>query len=274
MRYAAQVHWKPDPLLYPPYLRARIRRRRGIGSGPRYVPWLKVREVPSRGTSMVSRGVFSGRSHHLLSELEAIYFFLLERRAGTVEIREQWPILDIDRTLELCARFGVRPRMRNGYPEPFTIDFLISEQVDGQLTHRAASVKSPEDARDPETRLRLAVEHAWCQDRGIPWTLVETLRFDKTMLETLRFMRGWFRHQYSPDVAKEDLFLAQFAAHHAPSRLLSEVLARVARSLRQPVSAVEDAFRYCSWSGRIQPSLSHRLALDAPFIMTKDPAHA
>jgi len=92
--------------------------------------------VPSRGTSLVSRGVFSGRSHHLLSELEAIYFYLLERRAGTAEIREQWPILDMDRTLELCARFGVRPRMRNGYPEPFTIDFLVTERVDGRLTHR------------------------------------------------------------------------------------------------------------------------------------------
>lgn len=162
------VFWKSDPLLYPPYLQSRITRSRGIGSGPRYVPWLKVRDVPSRGTSQVSQGVFSGRSHHLLSELEATYFFLLERRAGTAEIREQWPILDMDRTLELCARFGVRPRIRNGYPEPFTIDFLITERVDGQLRNRAASVKSPEDAQDPDTRLRLAVEHAWCQDHDIP----------------------------------------------------------------------------------------------------------
>ena len=232
------MHWRPEPLLYPPYLRARIGRCRGIGSGPHYVPWLKVRDVPSRGTSVVSRGVFSGRCHHLLSELEAIYFYLLERRPDTVEIREQWPILDIDRTLELCARFGVRPRLRNGYPEPFTIDFLVTERVDGQLTHRAASVKSPEDARDPGTRLRLAVEHAWCQDRGIPWTLVNTQRFDKTMLENLRFLRGWFRQQYAPDAALEDRFVAQFAAHHAPNRLLSEVLACWRRPKSEPLLRV------------------------------------
>jgi len=268
------VFWKPDPLLYPPYWRARIRRRRGIGSGSDYVPWLKVRDVPSRGTSQVSHGVFSGRSHHLLSELEAIYFFLLERRAGTAEIREQWPILDMDRTLEFCARFGVRPRIRNGYPEPFTIDFLITERVDGQLTHRAASVKSPEDARDPDTRLRLAVEYAWCQDRGIPWTLVNTQRFNKTMLETLRFMRAWFRHQYVPDAALEDRFMVQFAAHYAPNRLLSEVLARVSKSIRQPIAKAEDAFRYCAWSGRITPSLAHPLAMDSPVVLATDLAHA
>lgn len=268
------MYWRPDPLLYPPYLRARVRRCRGIGSGPSYVPWLKVRDVPSRGTSVVSRGVFSGRAHHLLSELEAIYFYLLERRASTVEIREQWPILDMDRTLELCAMFGVRPRMRNGYPEPFTIDFLVTERVDGRLTHRAASVKSTEDARDPDIRLRLAVEHAWCHERGIPWTLVNTQQFDKTMLEALRFMRSWFRHQYAPDAAVDQRFVAQFAANHTPNRLLSEVLVRVSRSLRQPIATVEDVFRYCAWSGSILPSLAHPLAMDAPVVLMTDLAHA
>lgn len=268
------MYWKPDPLLYPPYLRARIKRRRGIGSGACYVPWLKVRDVPSRGTSVVTRGVYSGRSHHLLSELEAIYFYLLERRVATAEIREQWPILDIDRTLELCSRFGVRPRMRNGYPEPFTIDFLVTERVEDRLSYRAASVKSAEDARDPGTRLRLAVEHAWCEDRGIPWTLVNTERFDKTMLENLRFQRGWFRHQYAPDAAVEERFVAQFNAHHAPNLLLSEIMARVSRALRQPVAMVEDAFRYCAWSGRIRPSLAHPLALDLPVVLAAGFAHA
>lgn len=261
-------------MLYPPYWRARIRRSRGIGRGPTYLPWLKVRDVPSRGTSSVSQGVFSGRSHHLLSELEATYFFLVERNPGTVEIREQWPILDIDKTLELCSRFGVRPRTRGGFPEPFTLDFLITERVNGQLKHRAASVKSPEDAKDPDKRLRLAVEHAWCQDRGIAWTLVDTQRFDKTMLETLRFMRGWFRHQYAPDASLEDSFVRQFVAHRAPNQLLSDMLARVARSIRQPITRVEDAFRYCTWSGRIKPSLAHKLAMDLPVVLATDRADA
>lgn len=261
------MYWKPDPFLYPPYLRTRIKRRRGVGSGSVYVPWLKVRDVPSRGTSVVSRGIFSGRSHHLLSELEAIYFLLVERRASTVDIREQWPILDIDRTLELCSQFGVRHAMRNGYPEPFTIDFVITERVNGELKYRAASIKSPEDARDPRVRLRLAVEHAWCQDRGIPWTLVDTTRFDKTMLQNLRFLRAWFRHRYLSDPSLEGRFVDQFNAAYAPNRPLNELLAQLSRLLRQPMAVMEDAFRYCAWSSQLQPSLMHPLALNAPVVL-------
>lgn len=273
-QYTGDMEWSPDPFLYPPYLRTRIKRRRGIGVGPRYVPWLKVRDVPSRGTSVISHGILSGRAHHLLSELEATYFYLLERRSSTVEIREQWPILDIDRTLELCAKFGVRQGVRNGYPEPFTVDFLITERVDGKLRYRAASIKSPEDAQDPGIRRRLAVEHAWCEERGIPWALVNTQRFNKTMLENLRFLRGWFRHRYVPDPSLVDRFASHFESLYAPNRPLCEILTVLSKALRQPTPTVEDAFRYCAWSGRIQPSLAHPLSLDAPVVLESSVVHA
>lgn len=268
------MHWKPDPLLYPPYLRTRIKRHRGVCQDSVYVPWLKVRDVPSRGTSLVSKGILSGRSHHLLSELEAIYFFLVERRATTVDIREQWPILDIDRTLELCSEYGVRHALRKGFPEPFTIDFLITERINGELKYRAASVKSPNDARDPRVRQRLAVEHAWCRDREIPWTLVDTTRFNKTMLENLRFQRAWFRHRYSPDPLLESRFLEQFQAAHTPNRPLKELMAQLSKSLRQPSAVVEDMFRYCAWFNRIETSLFHPLALNHPVVLQTTTAHA
>lgn len=268
------MHWKPDPLLYPPYLRARIRRRRGIESGASYVPWLKVRDVPSRGTSVITRGVLSGRSHHLLSELEAIYFLLIERRPSTVDIREQWPILDIDRTLELCSKFGVRHTLKKGYPEPFTLDFLITERVDGEIKYRAASIKSPEDAQKPQVRVRLAVEHAWCKERGIPWTLVDTSQFDKTMLENLRFMRAWFRHRYVSNPSLEERFAAQFNAAYEPNQRLNELLAVLAKKLRQPLTVTKDMFRHCAWANRLQPSLLHPLSLNTPLVLQRSPAHA
>lgn len=268
------MHWKPDPLLYPPFLRTRIKRRRGVGAGPAYVPWLKVRDVPSQGTSAISRGILTDRSHHLLSELEAIYFFLVERRATTIDIREQWPILDIDRTLALCSQLGVRHALKRGYPEPFTIDFLITDRVNGELRYRAASIKSPEDAQDPDVRLRLAVEHEWCKERGIPWALVDTSQFSKTLLQNLRFLRAWFRHRYIPDPSAEARFVDRFRDAYAPNRTLTELLSQLAQSLRQPVFVMEDTFRFCAWSDRIRLALAHPLSLNAPIVLQGEPAYA
>lgn len=268
------MYWKSAPLLYPPSLRPRVRRGRGVLQGEFYRPWLFVRDVPSKGTSLVSSGILTGRPHHLLSELEAIYFFLTERRTGVIDIREQWPILETDRTLELCAEMKVRHKLRLGSPEPFTIDFLITEQAGGVLSYRAASVKSVEDAKDPEIRLRLAVEYRWCSERGIPWTLVDTSRFNKTLLQNLRFLRSWFRHRYEPTPALETQFLAILRSEYTRNELLRDLVARVATASRLPLAQAEDMFRYCTWHDRIKISLSHPIALDKPLILLDDTCHA
>lgn len=187
------MHWKSDPSLYPPFLQSRIRRGRGIGIEADYIPWYKAREVPSRGTSSVVSSIKSQRPIHLLSELEATYYFLLERQSIVIDIREQWPILDIDRTLELALELGVKHPYRKTFIEPFTIDFLITELGENGVSYRAASIKTKEDAADPAIRRRLAVEHQWCAERHVPWFLVDTTNFDKQLLSNLRFMRSWYR---------------------------------------------------------------------------------
>lgn len=267
------MHWKPDPALYPPYLASRIRRGRGVNEGQRYVPWLKVRDVRSRGTSSMPPGITVKRPHHLLSELEAIYFYLTERKATTVDIREQWPILHIDRTIELGLQFGVRHPFKGHYPDPFTIDFLITECVDGEIRYRAASIKTPEDAADPAIRLRLAVEHVWCSEQGIPWTLVDTKAFNKTMLATLRFMRGWFKDRFEPKDELVDRFAEQFQAIYRPNVLLSELLHTASKRLRLSEQTAQSTFQYCAWRNAIQVSLQHPLLLNKPLVLLPSHEH-
>lgn len=270
------MYWKPDPLLYPPYLRPKIRRGRGVGKGLSYVPWLKAREVPSRGTSSIIHGIRVNRSHHLLSELETIYFFLIERKLSTVDIREQWPILDVDKTLELCAKYGVHHKYRGPYPEPFTIDFLIAEYVDGKLNYRAASIKTPADAKDPAVRLRLAVEHAWCLEHGIPWTLIDTSVFGatllnrKTLLANLRFLRAWFRHRYSPDAQSVEEFAQQFHASYHTNVPLEGLIQRAGKCLRLSDNLSQDLFRYCAWADFIKVSLMHPLSMNLPLVLRRN----
>jgi hypothetical protein len=263
------VHWSPNTKLYPPYLRARIKQGKGVGKGAEYRPWLAVSDVPSEGTSSQISGILIDRPFDLLSELEATYFFLVERKRSTVDIRECWPILDIDRTLELCARLGVRHQYGGHYPAPFTIDFLITELIDGQLQYRAASIKTPEDATDPEVRRRLSVEYLWCRDRGIPWKLVDTSKFDRKLLSTLRFMRTWFRHRYEPDKDSEDKFIECFRTAYSRNVPLARLIERVAKALHVTNAHAQDIFRYCVWTDGIATSLKHPLALNLPLVLRR-----
>ncbi len=206
----------------------------------------------------------------MLSEIEEIYFYLVERRPETYDIQEQWPILDIDRTLELCNQYGVRHPYKGSCPEPFTIDFLLTEVVGDELKCRAASIKTPKDAKDPVVRRRLAIEHAWCQEQGVVWTLVDTKAFDKTMLSALRFMRLWYLNRYQPEPSSELQFSEKFLATYSRNILLGELLQKIATRLHLRDVDAQNIFRYCAWTNLITVSLKHPLSLDKPLVLFRE----
>ena len=264
------MEWDLDPNLYASFLQARVRRGRGVGTKSDYIPWLKVRDVPSRGTSTELHGIRVPRTFHLLSKLETIYFLLREREALNVDIREQFPILDVARTLEICAQRKVRHNYKRSFPEPFTLDFLITEQTRQGIRYRAASIKTPDDAEKESVRARLSVEYLWCSERGIPWTLVTTEKFSKTTLDNLRFMRAWFTNCYIvPDETTLRRFARAFLDAYRRNVPLNELLHRMCRWSRQDISIVDDTFRYCVWRDPIPASLDHLMLLDRPFVMRR-----
>ena len=261
------MEWSPDPNQYLPHLRSRIRRGRGLRSGIDYRPWLKVRDVPSRGTSSTVPGILISRPFHLLSKLETTYFYLIERRPTTLDICEQFPILDIAATLDICRKLDVRHHYLGRNLEPFTIDFLIKELHPHGPIFRAASIKTPEDAINPDIEQGLRVEHDWCGANNIPWTLVDTSRFDDTVLENLRFMRTWFRHRFSPEYIDLMRFTEAFLESYQRNVPLNLLLQPVARKLRLQRPISEDAFRYCAWKDLIPVSLHHALSFDNPVVL-------
>ena len=226
--------WTPNPELYKIYLQARVREGRGIGSCMDYQSFLDEHDFPSYGTMVQVKGLLIPRVYILFStEYEQTCFYLWERKPTTIDIRENFPIFDIDFTLELCARSGIQHTYRDGFPSPFTIDLVVTEFVDGIPQDRALEVKTPEDAKDEETRQRLRVGRVWCRDRAeIPWLLVDTSGFTKELLSTLLFMRAWRLHGYKPNSDREALFLDYFLSRYTRNTPLRELILRSAKVLR------------------------------------------
>jgi len=264
------VDWPRDPSLYPSHMQARIRRGRGFGTGAAYKPWLDVRGVPSRGTSSNIKSIINGRDLHLLSERETILYMLIERRPKVVDIWEQWPILDLARTVELAAEFGARHTNDDGRLEPFTIDFMVTEQVGSGLVVHAESVKTPEDAARESVQRRLHVESAWCEENGIEWTLINTEKFNKQLLSNLRFIRGWFRNRMAETDRAGPLvsrFTDTFLSRYDRTLMLSELIAGTASSLRMARSRATDLFLYCAWVDSIKIDIRAALSLDSPLAL-------
>lgn len=261
------MEWDTELKLYPKYWHSRLKRGFGLGSKIDYHPWLRVRDVPSIGTSGNPKGLTIPRVYHLLSGLERIYFHLIDRQSDVIDIREQFPILDLKSTLAICAGLGVTHTRDGRFPEPFTLDFMVTRQTTNGPIYQARSIKTSESAKDPAVRLRLSVEYEWCKNNGIDWKLVNTGEFSNDMLATLTFVRGWSRHQFKPNEVRAAAFVRTFQSMYSTNVPLQEVVQTCAHRLKRSYRDCLNEFRYCAWTDQIAIDLTRKVSLHLPLVL-------
>jgi len=150
--------------------RNHLREGRGQGAGSLYKPWIMVQDFASKG--MVSRayGEKTGRVHHLLSNHETHFFYLLDWSDSVIDIREQYPLLDLREAVEIAERSGIRYPYdsASGFPYVLTSDFFI-ETTNGI---RIRTIKSEADLQNMRVREKLEIERRYWQNRKTDWKIV------------------------------------------------------------------------------------------------------
>ncbi|WJQ81934.1 TnsA endonuclease N-terminal domain-containing protein [Brevibacillus brevis] len=143
---------------------------RGQGIGANYKPYFTAKQVPSRGKTFRPRGIKTGREHLFLSEWEYFYFLLLEWSDLVVDIREQFPLLDIEETVEIATELNVKHPIdpQNKDLKVMTTDFLITFQDGSEYAVSFKPFKSI-TAREIE---KMEIERIYWARRGITWELV------------------------------------------------------------------------------------------------------
>ncbi|MGB4811901.1 MAG: TnsA endonuclease N-terminal domain-containing protein [Methylophilaceae bacterium] len=201
--------------------------------------------------------MLTDRVIHTLSEYETIYFYILERDHSVIDIREQFPVLNLPETIEIAFNLGYKHPTKYGKPVPITIDFLITIETPNGVKFVARSIKTPGDINDPKVRLRLKIEEIWCEKYQIDWANVDTSSFSKEMLATLRSIRSWYRNGLIINHEFADLFANSFLKVYERNVPLACMLKHLKRKFAINDESEYDWFNYCAWSKRIPLSLHH-----------------
>ena len=119
---------------------------RGQGERENYRPWLTVMDIPSRGRA--SR-VFSRKCNrvvHLLTDTQLRYFYLLEWDESILDIKEQFPLLDVETILEQMDE-SLLKRLKDPkteVPHVITTTFVITAK-----DHKAGKSSMPVPLKMP-----------------------------------------------------------------------------------------------------------------------------
>jgi len=147
-----------------------IREGRGCGSGLDYVPWIHVQDFASRGVVSRVKGRTTGRVHHLMSNNELAYFYILDWSDKVTDIREQYPLVDLESAVNIAVQAGIKyPTDKvSGYPYVLTCDFMITTKQ-GQ---KARTIKMSSELSDSRVREKLEIERRYWLAYGIEWKIV------------------------------------------------------------------------------------------------------
>lgn len=175
-----------------------LREGRGRGVGREYKPWVEIHDFASQGVVSRIRGLTTGRVHHFLSRLELGFFLILDWSDRVVDIREQYPLLDVELSLQLAEQNNIRhPRdPKSGMPYIQTTDFLVTT-TDGDV---ARSVKPSKELKNARTKEKLELERAYWQCKGVDWKLVTEHEIDWTKARNIDWLLNGC---YLPEVFPE-----------------------------------------------------------------------
>ncbi|PES34145.1 TnsA endonuclease N-terminal domain-containing protein [Bacillus thuringiensis] len=181
-----------------------IKQGRGQKEGENYKPWLLAQDVPSIGRDGQREGWKTGRNHHLLSDLESDYFYLLEWSSTVTDIREQFPLLPIEETVSIAEGLGIKHPNDNKTKEivVMTTDFIIN--VDSKEFVR--TLKYAGDLENSRIIEKLEIEREYWQRRNIDWGIVTDKEIPKILCENVK----WVRKEYhNSDVSKLGSFIVE-----------------------------------------------------------------
>lgn len=146
---------------------------RGKGEGKNYKPWLTIQDVPSDGRVTRCQGWKTKRIHHLMSDHETRYFFLLEWATDVVDILEQFP-LEREKTCKIAENKGIRyPQdTKTKTPLVLTTDFLIKVKQNQDVKYFARTIKPSSFLETRRVIEKFEIEREYWKQKEVNWAIV------------------------------------------------------------------------------------------------------
>ncbi|BBN97579.1 TnsA endonuclease N-terminal domain-containing protein [Sporolactobacillus terrae] len=182
---------------------------RGSGELSNYKPWLTIQNVPSSGRVHRIKGWKTSRIHHLLSDLERNYFYLLEWADNVIDIREQYP-LNREITVNIAANKQISHPIDPSTQTPIvmTTDFFITIRKNERITYIARTIKPSEKLENPRIRDKFEIECTYWQKREVDWGIVTEKDIPKEAVKNI----GWMHSSYQLPASSEYNLVSELSA--------------------------------------------------------------
>ena len=169
-----------------------IQEGRGTGEGKEYMPWLRIQDFPSLGCATRILSNTTNRIHHFFSDLQTKCFYLWEWDKNVIDIREHYPLLDLDTVINTNdINLDLFKDKKTGENYVITTTFLLTVKMhSGDIKYFARSVKSKEQLNKKITSEKLEIERRYWQAKGIHWAIITEENIPAIKVKNIEWLHG------------------------------------------------------------------------------------
>lgn len=170
-----------------------LKEGRGQGVGSNYKPWLTINDYPSLGRATRVLGWKTKRIHHLFTDLQTRYFYCLEWAESVQDIRESFPLLQVDEVIhdKSGLNFEAFQDKQSGFPYTLSTTFLITRQEkDGTLKYIARTVKAVSQIEKKLTLDSLEIQRRYWEEKAIDWGIVTNKDISNVMAKNVEWIHS------------------------------------------------------------------------------------
>ena len=178
-----------------------VKEGRGKGRGKNYKPWITIQDFPSVGRVSRLPGWKSNRTHHLMSDWESRLFYIFEWSKEVHDIREQYPLLNIDLAMEIAKEMGIEypVNSKSNTPYVLTTDFMLTVKQGKKPVQIARTFKTTKNLSKKRTIEKLELEKRYWQRHNIDWAIVTEQEICKILVSNIQ----WIHPDYYCELSEE-----------------------------------------------------------------------
>lgn len=181
-----------------------IKNGRGQGIGEKYLPFIQAHDNKTASEGWIARhkGWKTKRIHHTLSEHERKYLFYCEWLDGVSDIREQWPLLPKEKTIEIAQQLGIMHPHLDGTPVIMTTDFNLTLETKTGSRNVIRTIK-PCDKLSDRTLELFEIERVYFAEQGIDWCIITEDKIPSNLVKNIEWMANAKYLETQPAVNEE-----------------------------------------------------------------------
>ena len=185
-----------------------VKEGRGKGRGKDYKPWITIQDFPSVGRASRLPGWKSDRVHHLMSDWESRLFYIFEWCQEVQDIREQYPLLDLDLAMEIAKEMGIEYPVNRKSKTPYvlTTDFMLTVKHGKKPIQIARTFKMNKDLGTKRAIEKLELERRYWQRHNIDWAIVTEQEISKIFASNIQWVHSDYHWKLSEEQNNENCY--------------------------------------------------------------------